>query len=238
MSLYINQKLSENACLFCSSLSTGPMAVQIQGHAHISSGGHVVLELQTLSGHAGGRGGSFATQLTQPALQNGTLAPTAEDFMEEIQNGDLLVHASRAPMRLAVLRQQMRNIRSKEFGNANSELWTADSSSTLISWLGAAKRPRVVPAPDAAPPAATGATAALQPPDDELLVQLAEKDLCIANLMVQAAEKDRIIRDLTRDFCELTNDNDTLRDTVNALRAQVHDLEEATPTISDDDSAA
>ena len=69
-------------------------------------------------------------------------------------------------------------------------------------------------------------------------VQLADKDRCIAFLMAQSADKDRIIADLTRDFCELTSDNDTLRDRVNALEAQLRHFEEATPTTSDDESQA
>ena len=214
------------------------MALQIQGHAHISRDGRVVLELQTFSRHAAGRNENVATPRTQPALHNNTLAPTAEDFMKDIQNGDLLVHPSRAPMREAVLRQQMLNVRCKEFGDANSDLWTSDSSAALISWLGAAKRARGGPAPDAAPPPATGAASAQQLSGDELNVQLADKDRCIAFLIAQSADKDRIIADLTRDFCELTSDNDTLRDRVNALEAQLRHFEEATPTTSDDESQA
>ena len=121
-------------------------------------------------------------------------------------------------------------------------------------------RARVVPPPDAALPADTDATAALQPPDDDLLVQIAEKDRCIAastrdilcarrqnttlsddanvlraQLMVQANEKDRIIRDLTRNIGELTS-IDTLRNKANALRAQVLELAKPDTTSSDNDS--
>ena len=69
-------------------------------------------------------------------------------------------------------------------------------------------------------------------------MQLADKDCCIAKFMVQVANKDRIMRDLARDFFEFTFETYRLLDKINALRAQVHDLEEAIPTISDDDSQA
>ena len=238
------------------------MAVHIQGHAHIGGGGRLVLEIQTLPGTAWGmwrelRNAAAAASATEcHAGADGRGLP-GRDSERELAGARF--ERANAPGGAAAA-----NAGHPQQGVWQCQLRAVDRWFELhldvLAQRGEA-RARVVPPPDAALPADTDATAALQPPDDDLLVQIAEKDRCIAaltrdslcvrrqnttlsddanalraQLMVQADEKDRIIRDLTRDIGELTSDNDTLRDKANALRAQVLELAKAFPTSSNDDS--
>ena len=124
------------------------MSIPVKGQVELTRAGAVHLDLHLANPAGAAAPTSHFAAVHFPALADDSMVcPTPEEILAQVANGALGLHPSREPLTINQIKQQMRNIRQKLFGNPNTPQWSHTAGNTVAEWLRSSKRRRTGPLP-------------------------------------------------------------------------------------------
>ena len=117
------------------------MSINLTGQVVRKSGRKLSLELEFDKIRPTGRGSADVVVRPDPSTMV-VASVTPEDLKRQVDAQVYVVHESRLPITLNVIKQGMRNVRSKQFGDPHADQWSEAAMEQFQGWLQSAKRRR------------------------------------------------------------------------------------------------